>query len=361
MSAPIRIVVAEDSPTVRRLLVETLNSDPAVHVVGEAKNGAEAVELVARLLPDLVTMDIQMPTLDGLAATREIMAHTPTPILIVSGLASTREGDLTFDATRAGALAVLPKLAAVGSASYARQREQLLAMVKAMAAVKVVRRRASLDDERQREARRAGDVAAAPRAADRRVALVAIAASTGGPPALRDLLVGLPADFPIPIVVVQHIARGFVGALAHWLRAETGRPVVVAAHGDAALPGHVHIAPDDFHLGVAANRAGGRPTLTLSEAPAVGGFRPSATVLFESAAQAFGDELAAVILTGMGSDGVDGLRVVHARGGRVVAQDEATSVIYGMPREAARSGVVDAVLPLPEIARHLADLAGAGA
>jgi two-component system chemotaxis response regulator CheB len=345
------VVVAEDSPTVRRLLVETLNADPSVRVVGEARDGQEAVELVARLAPDVVTMDIEMPVMDGLEATREIMARTPTPIVIVSALASTSEGDLTFEATRAGALSVLPKPQAPDAPAFARQRDQLIAMVKAMAAVKVVRRRPKDDDAVSRAAVGARPIA--PASVSGRVRLLAIAASTGGPPALRELLAGLPLRFPVPILIVQHIARGFAGALVHWLRAETGHPVMVPAHGDVALPGHAYVAPDDHHLGIARASAG-RFLLTLSQEPPVGGFRPSATATFESAARVAGDGLVAVMLTGMGSDGVAGLRSVHAHGGHIVAQDEESSVIYGMPREAARTGLVDAVLPLSEIARHLA-------
>ncbi len=351
-----RVLVAEDSPTARALLVAMLESDSSIRVVGEAASGEAAVRETIRLRPDVITMDVHMPGLDGLGATRAIMAQTPTPILIVSALVAD-DVRLSMEATRAGALLVLPKPVDPRGDEFERQRAQLVGMVKAMAGVKVVRRWShgktgagggpngtsedvpnDLSNDAVRDA-----VRESPR-------LVAIGASTGGPAALRDLLAALPASFPVPILVVQHIARGFVAGLAQWLDGETALDVRVARDGEAALPGTVYIAPDDRHLGVSG---GHTVRVALSDAPPVGTFRPSASHLFESAGRALGRALVAVILTGMGDDGVSGLRVARGLGGEVVAQDEETSVIYGMPREAARAGVVDVVLPLPEIAPWL--------
>ncbi len=344
----IRVVVAEDSLTVRELLVEILESDPELRVVGQAKTGAEAVELATRLKPDLVTMDIHMPVMDGFSATKEIMVQAPTPILIVSSSASGREVELSLNAIRAGALMVIAKPDNPQSTRFDGRREELVAMAKAMARVKVVRRWAS-----QTQAVR--PVSARQLASGAPVRLVAVAASTGGPAAVQRILSALPGDFAAPILVVQHIATGFVAGLADWLSASSSLRVKVAEHGEPLLKRTVFLAPDDRQLGVSPD---GR--VAVADAPPVNGFRPSGTYLFASAAQAYGASVAAVILTGMGSDGVAGLKAVKAAGGRILAQDEASSVVYGMPGEAVAAGVVDAVLAVDDVARRLAELVAGG-
>jgi len=340
----IRVLVAEDSLTVRELLVQILESDPEIRVVGRAKNGAEAVDLAARLKPDLVTMDVHMPVLDGFEATKEIMVQAPAPIIIVSSSASREDVEHSFDAMRAGALMVVAKPDNPQSALFDGRRAQFLAMAKAMSQVKVVRRWAP-------RARPVTPPVALSRAAGAPLRLVAIAASTGGPAALQRIVADLPRDFPAPILVVQHIAAGFVGGLAGWLGESCNLRVKVAEHGEPVLGRTVFLAADDRQLGVTADAR-----VVVADAPPINGFRPSGTYLFESAARSYGASVAAVILTGMGSDGVGGLKAVKAAGGLVVAQDEATSVVYGMPREAVMAGVVDSVLPVDEVAAVLAEL-----
>lgn len=341
----IRVLVAEDSVTVRELLVEILTGDPEIQVVGEAKNGLEAVELAVRLKPDLITMDVHMPELDGLDATKEIMVRAPTPIVVVSSSHNARDVELSLSAMRAGALIVLPKPDDPGSEQFAGRQGTLLAMVKAMSSVKVVRRwlpRAS-----------APRPTPPPRLApSSRIRAIAIGASTGGPAALERIFKDLPGDFPIPILVVQHIAAGFASGLADWLSASSSLRVKVAQPGDALRPRTVFIAPDDRQLGVAADG-----NLEVTPGAAVNGLRPSATHLFASVARAFGPGVVAVILTGMGRDGVEGLRALKAAGGYVIAQDESSSVVYGMPREAVVAGVVDLVVPVEEVAPRLLELA----
>lgn len=344
----IRVVVAEDSLTVREILVEILESDPEIRVVGQAKNGAEAVELTTRLKPDLVTMDVHMPVMDGFEATKEIMVQAPTPILIVTSSASGREVELSLNAMRAGALMVVAKPDNPQSERFGGRRDGLAAMAKAMAQVRVVRRWAP----QSRPLRPASAPRMAPGAP---VRLVAVAASTGGPAALLRILSSLPGDFAVPILVVQHIATGFVAGLAEWLSASCNLRVKVAEPGEPLLKRTVFLAPDDRHLGVSPDAR-----VMVTDAPAVNGFRPSGTYLFASAAQGYGATVAAVILTGMGRDGVEGLKAVKAAGGRVLAQDEPSSVVYGMPGEAVAAGVVDAVLAVDEIARHLAELVAGG-
>jgi two-component system chemotaxis response regulator CheB len=342
----IRVLVADDSATVRELLVAILESDPDIEVVGQAKNGVEAVDLAKRLRPDLITMDVHMPVMDGFAATKEIMVRAPTPIIIVSSSASGRDVEMSLNALRAGALMVVAKPHDPGAPTFNGRQEQFLSMAKAMADVKVVRRW-------DRTASVAGSGTPLLRTADGGAArVVAIAASTGGPAALQRILNDLPPGFPAPVLVVQHIAAGFTEGLADWLAASSPLQVKVAEHGEPLAPRTAYLAPDDRHLGLESSRR-----VAVLATPPVGGFRPSASFLFESAARHAGSRVAAVILTGMGSDGVAGLAAVRSAGGHVVAQDEATSVVHGMPRAAVEAGVVDTVLPLGEIAGYLARLA----
>jgi two-component system chemotaxis response regulator CheB len=344
----IRVLIAEDSVTDRELLKEILDGDPGFRVVGVAENGLRAVELARELRPDLITMDILMPLLDGLEATKEIMVQTPTPILVVSSALGERGVELSLHAIRAGALMAVEKPGAPGSPGFDRRRAQLLSLAKAMAEVKVVRRWPAT----ARRALPSPGVGEKPSTPAR---LIAIAGSTGGPAALHRILGDLPGDFPLPLVVVQHIANGFVAGLTEWLRSSCDLRVKVAEDGESLAARTAYIASDDRHLGVGLDR-----TVRLSADDPINGFRPSATHLFATAARAYGPAVVAVVLTGMGSDGVDGLRAVKEAGGKVIAQNEATSVIYGMPREAVAAGVVDVELPINEIGPRLAALVAGG-
>ena len=345
----IRVLVAEDSATARALLVSLLEADPEIEVVGQARDGVEAVELAVRLRPDLVTMDLRMPRMDGLEATSEIMIQAPTPIVIVTAVDRFGEVEGSLEMLARGALDVLRKPSGPGSPGSGRESARLVATVKAMARVKVVRRwrprPPMVGPPSEAAASRTGD---APRAR-----AVAIAASTGGPAALRKLFSGLAADFAAPILVVQHITPGFAAGLAGWLDEVSPLRVKVAEAGEPMAAGTAYLAPDGHHLGVDRHRA-----LTLSADGPVDGFCPSATPMFESVAAAFGASAVGVILTGMGDDGVKGLRALRRAGGRVIAQDEATSVVHGMPGAAVEAGLADAVLPLDAIAGRLAALAG---
>lgn len=343
----IRVLVVEDSPTVSQLLVSMLESDPDIRVVGRATDGAEAVRKALRLSPDLITMDVMMPGMDGLAATREIMTVAPTPIIIVSSVATQSSVSLSLDATQAGALMVLPKPEGPSDDSFEAQREQLVTMAKAMAHVKVVRQWAQQqwpgltpgEEQRALDAR-TGDVR-----------IVTIGCSTGGPAALRQLLGEMPATLRVPILVVQHMAHGFAEGLARWLDSGTPLRVKLAEDLEPLAPGTVYVAPDDVHLGVTRdNRA------RLLGLPPIGGFRPSISHLFTSAAEVHGPGAVGVLLTGMGSDGVAGLADLKRAGGIALVQDESTSVVYGMAQEAVRAGLPDAILPLPVIAPRLLEL-----
>ncbi len=353
----IRVLVAEDSATARALLVSLLSGEADIVVVGEARTGMEAVEMAERLQPDLVTMDVQMPELDGIEATKQIMTRSPRPILVVSSAAGSNV-ELSLEATRSGALMVIAKPQGVQSPSHDADRRQLVSMVRALAHVKVVRRHGTT-----------GTLPAVPlsafttipgAASSRHVPgealeVLAIAASTGGPAALRTIFSALPGNFPVPILVVQHIARGFTDGLAHWLSGDSALRIKLAELGEEARAGTVYIAPDDRHLGIRRS-ASGVLRIQLDNAAPVGTFRPAATYLFTSCAENVGRGVLALILTGMGDDGVEGLRHVRRAGGRILAQDEASSVIFGMPREAQRAGVVDHVVALDDVARRLREI-----
>lgn len=340
----IRVLVAEDSPTARALLVHLLESDPEICVVGQAKDGVEAVAMTHALKPDLITMDIHMPRMNGLEATKEIMSTAPTPIIIVSGSTQAREIQSSMQMLRLGALDVLIKPPGPDTPGHQDAARQLVSIVKVMSQVKVVRHWRELEPPAEALPALAMCVA--------RVRIVAIAASTGGPQALQRLLTDLPVGFAVPILVVQHITPGFTVGLSDWLNTVCAFHVKIAKAGEVPVPRSVYIAPDDRHLGVSP-----RGELTLSNAPPIGGFRPSGTYLFESVAKVYGASVAAVILTGMGEDGVGGLREVRRAGGRIIAQDEKSSVVFGMPAAAIAAGLPEVVLPLDVIAERLASMA----
>lgn len=342
----IRVVVAEDSPTARMLLEEILRSEPDLELAAVTTDGREAVEAVQRLQPDVVSMDIQMPRMDGFEATKRIMAENPTPIVVVSSL-DVKDVAVSLEALRAGALAVVAKPASPTSPRFAEDRQQLLTTIKAMAGVRLIRRPA-----RGRRAAVAPARPSMPRLAPRPLGgarTVGIAASTGGPAALQQLLGELPADFPAPILVVQHIAIGFAEGLAAWLDGSSRLTVKLAEDGEPPEPGSVYVAPDSRHLVLGSNPS----RILLSASPPVDGLRPSANVLFESMARSSGRTGLGVILTGMGRDGVEGLAALRTAGGRIVAQDESSSEIFGMPAAAIEAGLPDAIVPLHEVAATL--------
>jgi len=344
----IKVLVVEDSPVVREFLVHVLGSDPDIRVVGTARDGEEALETVRHQRPDVITMDIHMPRLDGLEATRRIMETHPTPIVIVSGSDDPREVATTFDAMEAGALAVLRRPAGIGHPEHEATARELVQAVKLMSEVKVVRRWPRV--WRQAHASRPSKMGLAPEAAQVRV--VAIGASTGGPPVLQAILAALPKDFPAPILIVQHMAAGFVRGFVEWLAQSCGLPVHVATHGELMLPGHAYVAPDEFQMKV---EHGGRITLTR-DAPE-NGLRPSVSCLFRSVAEVYGCDAVAGLLTGMGRDGAEELRLLKEKGAVTFAQDKASSVVHGMPGEAIRLDAAMLVLPPDKIAAVLTNLA----
>jgi len=326
----IRVLVVEDTPVVQEFLVHILNSDPEIQVIGTANNGEEAIETVKHKKPDVITMDINMPKMNGLDATRRIMETHPTPIVIVSGSWDTKEVETTFRAIDAGALACVQRPAGIGHPDHEATVKELIQTVKLMSEVKVVRRWTRY---RQVEA---APVISTPAAVDIKqipaeIRIVAIGASTGGPPVLQTILKGLPKDFPVPILIVQHMAQGFTQGLAEWLAQSTGFSVHIAVDGEYLLPGHAYIAPGGFHMKVEIGNQ-----ITLSKDKPEDGLRPSVSYLFRSVASAFGKNAVGILLTGMGKDGAEGLKLIKEKGAVTIAQDKESSVIFGMPGEAVK-------------------------
>jgi two-component system chemotaxis response regulator CheB len=388
MAEPVKVLIVEDSPTVSRILTGLIEADPQLEVVGVATDGAEAIRMTSRLRPNIITMDVNMPRMGGLEATEYIMAHQPTPILVLTAFGK-HDLDLSFKMLSAGALEFIEKPDAI---ELARQGDHLLSRIKLLARIKVIThpraKNRVFNDATSKVAPPASPEPPAPVRMPvpippnlrptikisqnpalppltpplalskppapsrelllRRFQVVGIAASTGGPPALARLLRELRPDFPVPILVVQHIPAGFSRGLADWLDSEIRLKVRQVEEGEKPVPGMVYLPADDrhltfnqhgrFHLGTQADRFG---------------LRPNADNTFLSMAEVWPGETLAVILTGMGRDGTEGMKKLYELNGYNIAQDEASSVIFGMPKAAIDAGVVHQVLPLNHIAPFL--------
>lgn len=351
----IKVLVVEDSPVLREFLVCILAADPDIRVVGTAHNGEEALEAVKRYRPDVITMDIHMPKMDGIEATRHIMETEPVPIVIVSGSVDPHENSKTFRAMEAGALAVLRRPAGIGHPDYEHTARELVQTVKLMSEVKVVRRwpqtrrKPALPSAAQAMTGKAGSI---PREIPARTKVIALGASTGGPPVLQTILAMLPRDFPVPVLIVQHMASGFITSFVEWLAQTSGMPVHVASHGELMLPGHIYVAPDECQMKVAH---GGKIILTCDAAE--NGLRPSVSYLFRSLAAVYGGAAVAGLLSGMGRDGAEELKLLRDKGAVTFAQDKESSVVHGMPGEAIKLDAAIYILAPDKIAAVLTSLA----
>jgi two-component system chemotaxis response regulator CheB len=344
----IRVLVVEDSPVAQEFLSYVLTSDPDIRVVGVARNGAEALDDVKALRPDVITMDIHMPIMDGFEATRRIMESSPVPIVIVSGSTGAMEMASTFRALEAGALAVVLRPPGLDHSAFDKGSKELILTVKLMSEVKVVRRFTRGNPAR---ANAPAIPAQGPEAAPG-IRIVAVGASTGGPPVLKEILSGLSKDFAFPLLIVQHIALGFVKGFSEWLAGASGFPVRIASDGEVPLPGHGYLAPDGFHLGVTSG-----PRIALSaDTPESNGLRPSVAYLFRSVAKVLGPRAVGVLLTGMGRDGAEEMKMMKDGGAITIAQDEDSSVVYGMPGEAIKLDAATYILPPKGIAAMLSAL-----
>jgi two-component system chemotaxis response regulator CheB len=335
----IRVLIADDSLTMCNVLSSLLAKDPGIELVGCARDGEQAVAMAEALLPDVITMDVQMPLMGGLEAIERIMARAPSRILAVCSVQD-RDVDLSFRAIAAGALELIAKPQAGPGYDLAEWGARLVETICLMAEVPVVRRRNQFAAERRAVVR------------SRLVELIAIAASTGGPNALVAVLGALPASMPVPILIAQHMTPGFVGGFVRWLSQVTPMTIVISRSGDTCRPGHVYLAPDSHDQTV--GREG-----VLTVVPSSGLHSPSADRLLTSVARAYGSRAAGVVLTGMGDDGARGLLAIHEASGVTLAQDEESSVVYGMPRAAFEMGATSVQLPLAAIAHELRQMTSA--
>jgi len=377
MSEPIRVVVVDDSALMRRVITELLEQDRLIRVVGTACNGREAIDVVQKLRPDIVTMDVRMPVMDGVATTEHLMAYCPTPILVLTASLAHYDVDITFRMLGAGALEVIEKPSGNDPLALDRAGRALIRRIKVLARVKVVthlrgRRRAgdgrapSQDDRAtiERPVRRQSGAArdvrhpviqpphqATPSSlAEPGFSLIVIGASTGGPRVVSQLLAKLPGDLPATVLVVQHIAAGFSVGMTEWLAHASKLPVRLAYEGQVLQPGEVLIAPDQRDLLLLP---GGR--VHLSDNPLLIQ-RPSIDISMQAAAEVFGLRAVGVLLTGMGRDGAYGMLTIKRANGYTIAQDEASSTIFGMPRAAIQLGAACEILPAAQIAERLVSL-----
>lgn len=346
----INVLVVDDSAVIRDFLTRILSSDPDIRVMGQAGSGKEALEFIRHQKPDVITMDVEMPEMDGLEATRLIMEFIPVPIVVVSANWEPLNVDVTFKAVEAGAVSLVTKPSGMGSPAFEAQARELVDVVKnaSMARVHRLRSRPLADNTSGITPLSAKQN----RKSTARIKIVGIGASTGGPPVVKELLDSLPGDFPFPVMVVQHISRGFTRGFVDWLNDSCPLRVCEAGRGEYIQAGRVYVAPEDFQMGVT-----GSGFISLRDDPPEHSVRPSASYLFRSLARFYKDSAVGILLTGMGVDGAFELKLMREAGGITFAQDRETSVVHGMPGQAIRLGGALHVMTPRGISGSLIDLA----
>lgn len=344
-----KVLIVEDSPTVRTLLEHIIGNDPRLEIVASVTSAEEAMRVLPHVKPDVISLDIRLPGMNGLEATRRIMAEHPTPIVVVSANVDADDFNISMNALSAGAVTVVEKPVATTMNEYVALAERLCRQLAIMSEVHVIRQRAARGQPYGPATRpQLAAAALSEPIGDFRV--LGVVASTGGPSALVKLLTALGSDYSLPIVLVQHITPSFMGGFVTWLNDTVPPKVVLAEGGQIAMPGVVYVAPADRHL----EMQGGR--FKLVQGPPVSSQKPSGTVLLQSLARSYGRHALGVVLTGMGDDGASGLGEMRRAGGHTIAEDESTAVVYGMPAVAARLGAACEQLPLHEIGPRLLQL-----
>ncbi|MBE9125619.1 MULTISPECIES: chemotaxis-specific protein-glutamate methyltransferase CheB [unclassified Coleofasciculus] len=343
---PIRVLLVEDSKISLVILRRILDSSPQIEVVGEAHTGLEALTLIPKIQPDVICTDLHMPQMDGLEFTSEVMTHYPRPILVLSVSVQQEDTHHVFEVLEAGAVEVCPKpLAGLTTDNEVFKRE-LIDKIIILSGVKVFKKTRKISSPAKTKNRFNVTTKFYPKPK-----IIVVGASTGGPIALQELFSQLPLDFPIPVICVQHICLGFLQALIDWLMTSCQLPIQIAQPGEMPKPGIIYFPPEHRHLEV-----DGKGRFVCSDSEPLDGHRPSVTVTFESVAQFYGKATVGILLTGMGRDGAQGMQAIAQAGGVTIAQDEATSVIFGMPKEAIDLGAAKEVLPISAIAPMLLEL-----
>lgn len=346
---PIRVLLVEDSRISLVILKRILQSSPQIKVVGEARNGLEGLALIPEVEPDVICTDLHMPKMDGLEFTSEVIALYPRPILVISASVQEEDTHRVFQLLDAGAVDIFPKPRAGLVANDESVKQALIDKIQILSGVRVLtkRRKPSFQAKRlETENLSALSFNSLPKPK-----IVVVGASTGGPQALQELFSQLPSDFPVPVICVQHICLGFLQGLIDWLASSCRLPIQIARSGDMPKPGTIYFPPEQRHL-----KLDDRGRFICSDAPPLEGHRPAATVTFESVAKFYGRATVGILLSGMGRDGAKGMQEIERSGGFTIAQDEATSVIFGMPKEAIDLGAVKRVLPIQAIAPMLMEL-----
>lgn len=345
----ISILIVDDSSVSQKLYKHILAADETFDIIGCAFNGREAIKFLEKQKPDVVSMDINMPIMDGIAATREIMQTYPLPIVVSSSLYDPSQLEMAMEVLEAGAVSMIPKPSGPGHVTHARDANRYRRMLKSMAEVKVVRRKYYGNKETEpTDKLRHTDITSYRHS---NYTLLVIGASAGGPEGVKTILSALHTDFPLPVMIVQHIDQQFTEGYRLWLQSYTSANVVIAGRDQSLLPGHVYIAPGSKHM--ILKKEG---LATLDDSPPFNGHKPSVNHLFDSAAEVYKNKTIAVLLSGMGVDGAIGLKKLKNSGAYTFAQDEASCLVFGMPGEAVKLHAAIQILSPKEIAKQIVDL-----